>query len=94
MEDTGNTDIEIILAVLAVQHDVCSAAQQIRLRKNSTTTAYKLHPGVIGTQLAEEAGGLTKLFYWLGKPFMQSPKSGTETPIYLATSEEVTSASG
>jgi len=62
--------------------------------KNNTITAYSLHPGVVGTQLAEEAGWLTKLFYWVGKPFMRSPKSGAETTIYLATSEEVTSASG
>jgi NAD(P)-dependent dehydrogenase (short-subunit alcohol dehydrogenase family) len=62
--------------------------------KNSNITVYSLHPGVVGTQLAEEAGWLAKLFYWVGKPFMRSPKSGAETTIYLATSEEVTSASG
>lgn len=53
-----------------------------------------LHPGVVRTQLAEEAGWVTKLLYFIGKPFMRSPKSGAQTSIYLATSEEVKSISG
>jgi NAD(P)-dependent dehydrogenase (short-subunit alcohol dehydrogenase family) len=62
--------------------------------KNSTMTTYSLHPGVVGTQLAEEAGWGMKLFYWIGKPFMRSPASGAATTIYLATSDEVTSMNG
>lgn len=53
-----------------------------------------LHPGVVRTQLAEEANLLMKLFYLIGKPFMRSPKSGAQTTIYLATSDEVESVSG
>lgn len=64
-----------------------------RTKKTSTTT-YSLHPGVVATQLAEEAGWGMKLFYWLGKPFMRSPQSGAETTIYLATSDEVKSHNG
>ncbi|WP_445665109.1 SDR family oxidoreductase [Fodinibius sp. AD559] len=62
--------------------------------ENSTITAYSLHPGVVRTQLAEEAGWAMKFFYWIGKPFMRSPKSGAATTIYLTTSDEVTSMSG
>lgn len=62
--------------------------------ENSAITTYSLHPGVVGTQLAEEAGWATKLFYWIGKPFMRSPKSGAATTIYLASSDEVTSKNG
>jgi NAD(P)-dependent dehydrogenase (short-subunit alcohol dehydrogenase family) len=61
---------------------------------DSSITTYSLHPGVVGTQLAEEAGWTMKLFYWLGKPFMRSPKSGAETTIYLATSDDIESMSG
>jgi NAD(P)-dependent dehydrogenase (short-subunit alcohol dehydrogenase family) len=62
--------------------------------ETSSITTYSLHPGVVGTQLAEEGGWAMKLFYWLGKPFMRSPKSGAATTIYLATSDEVTSMNG
>lgn len=53
-----------------------------------------LHPGIVSTQLAEEASWMMKLFYFIGKPFMRSPKSGAQTSIYLATSDEVKSTGG
>ncbi|PAU94383.1 retinol dehydrogenase [Aliifodinibius salipaludis] len=62
--------------------------------ENSPITTYSLHPGVVGTQLAEEASWAMKLFYWLGKPFMRSPKSGAATTIYLATANDVKSMNG
>ena len=62
--------------------------------KNTAITTNSLHPGVVRTQLAEEANWMMKLFYFIGKPFMRSPKSGAETSIYLATSDEVRSVSG
>jgi NAD(P)-dependent dehydrogenase (short-subunit alcohol dehydrogenase family) len=57
-------------------------------------TTNSLHPGVVRTQLAEEANLLMKLFYTVGKPFMRSPRSGAQTTIYLTTSDEVQSISG
>ena len=62
--------------------------------KDTPITTYSLHPGVVRTQLAEEAGWTMKLFYWIGKPFMRSPKSGAGTTIYLATSEDVQPMNG
>jgi len=62
--------------------------------KDSSITANCLHPGVVRTQLAEEANWLMKLFYLIGQPFMRSPRSGAKTSIYLATSDEVQSTSG
>jgi len=64
-----------------------------RCKKTSITTN-SLHPGVVRTQLAEEANWMMKLFYLVGKPFMRSPKSGAQTTIYLSTSDEVESVSG
>ena len=61
---------------------------------DSSLTANSLHPGVVRTQLAEEASWMMKLFYFIGKPFMRSPKSGAQTSIYLSTSDEVSSVSG
>lgn len=61
---------------------------------DTSVTTNCLHPGVVRTQLAEEANWMTKLFYWIGKPFMKSQKSGAETNIYLATSDEVRNISG
>ena len=59
-----------------------------------TMTANCLHPGVVSTQLSEEAGWGTKFFYFIGKPFMKSPEGGAQTSIYLATSDEVQQISG
>ncbi|NGP87598.1 SDR family oxidoreductase [Fodinibius halophilus] len=61
---------------------------------DSTVTTNSLHPGVVRTQLAEEASWFMKLFYFIGKPFMRSPKSGAKTSIYLSTSDEVADTSG
>lgn len=62
--------------------------------KDTTVTANALHPGVVSTRLASEASWMMKLFYTLGKPFMKSPTSGAETPLYLATADEVTGVGG
>lgn len=59
---------------------------------NVTTNA--LHPGLVGTRLSSQAGWLMKLFYLVGSPLMKSPAKGAETPVYLATSEEVADISG
>lgn len=64
-----------------------------RTADNAITT-YSLHPGVVNTQLAEEAGWPMKLFYWIGKPFMRTPKSGAATTIYLAESDDGESKNG
>ncbi len=57
-------------------------------------TANALHPGMVSTNLASEANWTTKLFYLIGTPFMKSPASGAETPLYLAASDEVKGVSG
>lgn len=62
--------------------------------KGTTITAYSLHPGVVGTQLAEEAGWFMKVVYTVGKPFMRSPRKGAETTIYLATATDIEDESG
>lgn len=62
--------------------------------ENTSITTNCLHPGVVSTQLAENAGWMMKFIYWIGKPFMRSPQSGAQTTIYLATSDEVQSTSG
>lgn len=59
-----------------------------------TITANCLHPGVVNTQLADEASWMMKFFYLVGKPFMRSSKGGAQTSIYLATSDEVSKVSG
>jgi NAD(P)-dependent dehydrogenase (short-subunit alcohol dehydrogenase family) len=61
---------------------------------DTAITANALHPGVVSTQLAEEASVWMKLAYFMGKPFMRSPKSGAQTSIFLATSEEASGTSG
>jgi len=62
--------------------------------EETSITTYSLHPGVVGTQLAEEAGWFMKVAYTVGKPFMRSPKKGAETTIYLATADDIEDKSG
>ena len=62
--------------------------------EDTSVTANALHPGVVSTRLASEASWMMKLFYTIGTPFMKSPASGAETPLYLATSDEVAGVSG
>jgi len=62
--------------------------------KDTSITTFSLHPGVVHTQLAEDASWMMKFFYWIGSPFMRSPKSGAETSIYLATADNVISQNG
>jgi len=65
-----------------------------RRLEGTAVTANALHPGVVSTQLADEASWSMKLFYFIGKPFMKSPGKGAETPVYLAVSDEVEEVSG
>ncbi|MBN2731914.1 MAG: SDR family oxidoreductase [Balneolaceae bacterium] len=61
---------------------------------DTTVTANCLHPGVVNTRLASDASWLMKLFYFIGTPFMRSPKKGAQTSLYLAISDEVSGISG
>ena len=65
-----------------------------RRLQETRVTANALHPGVVSTHLADEASWLMKLFYFVGTPFMKSPRRGAETPLYLAASEQVEGVSG
>lgn len=65
-----------------------------RRMKDTSVTANALHPGVVSTQLADEANWMMKLFYFIGKPFMKSPATGAKTPVYLAVSDEVKGVNG
>lgn len=54
-----------------------------------------LHPGVVGTRLAnKKAGTLTSTVWTMYKPFATTPKKGADTSVYLATSPEVNDVSG
>lgn len=54
-----------------------------------------LHPGVVGTRLAnKKAGALTSTVWSMYKPFAAAPDKGAATSVYLATSPEVRDVSG
>ena len=44
-----------------------------------------LHPGVVATGIASGGGGLIRLGWTIGKPFMLSPEQGAETTLFVAT---------
>lgn len=54
-----------------------------------------LHPGVVGTRLAnKKAGAVTSALWTMYKPFARRPETGADTSVYLATSPEVRDVSG
>lgn len=54
-----------------------------------------LHPGVVGTRLAnKKAGAFTSTVWSMYKPFATPPHKGADTSVYLATSPEVQDVSG
>jgi NAD(P)-dependent dehydrogenase (short-subunit alcohol dehydrogenase family) len=57
-------------------------------------TAYALHPGVVLTNIWDNAKGFLRVIIWLMKPFMISPEKGAETTIYLATQPKLEQRSG
>ncbi len=58
-------------------------------------TANCLHPGVIASGFAQDAGGVFG-FAWnaLMRPFLKDPKAGARTSVFLATSPSVATVSG
>jgi NAD(P)-dependent dehydrogenase (short-subunit alcohol dehydrogenase family) len=64
-------------------------------RYGADLTTNCLHPGVVGTRLAnKKAGALTSTVWTMYKPFASSPKKGANTSVYLASSPEVREVSG
>ncbi|HTV89051.1 MAG TPA: SDR family NAD(P)-dependent oxidoreductase [Stellaceae bacterium] len=55
-----------------------------RLQGTGIMTAC-LHPGVVATGIGGGGGGLVRLGWAIGKPFMLSPEKGAETSLFLAT---------
>lgn len=62
--------------------------------RDKSLSANCLHPGLVHTNLAEEANWFMKMLYFIGQPFMRSARKGAKTSIYLATSGEVQDISG
>jgi len=56
--------------------------------------AYALHPGVVNTSIWDSAMGFLRVFVWVLKLFMITPKKGAETTIYLATQPKLEQKSG
>ena len=60
----------------------------------SKVTANCLHPGVIGSEFAQDEPGLLKTLMKIAKPILMSPEDGAKTSIYLASSPDVATVSG
>jgi NAD(P)-dependent dehydrogenase (short-subunit alcohol dehydrogenase family) len=57
-------------------------------------TAYALHPGVVLTNIWDNAKGFLRVIIWFMKPFMISAEKGAETTIYLATQPKLEQKNG
>jgi retinol dehydrogenase 12 len=58
-----------------------------KYEKDSSITAYSLHPGVVKSNFGSDMNGLLKIGFALARPFMISVQKGAETSIYLATTD-------
>jgi retinol dehydrogenase 14 len=65
-----------------------------RRLEGSGVVANCFHPGVIRTRLTRKANPLVDLGARLAGPFLGSPKSGAETLVHLASSDEAAEVSG
>ncbi len=69
--------------------------KELDRRHGTELTTNCLHPGVVGTSLANKHGKwFTKTIWSLYKPFARTPRRGADTSVYLATSPEVREVSG
>jgi NAD(P)-dependent dehydrogenase (short-subunit alcohol dehydrogenase family) len=69
--------------------------KELDRRHGNELTTNCLHPGVVGTSLAnKKANILTKTVWSLYKPFARRPERGADTSVYLASSPEVRTVSG
>ena len=69
--------------------------KELNRRHGSELTTNCLHPGVVGTSLANKKSKLlTKAVWSLYKPFARTPDRGADTSVYLASSPEVREVSG
>jgi NAD(P)-dependent dehydrogenase (short-subunit alcohol dehydrogenase family) len=67
-------------------YNIMFARELAKRTDGSNITSFSLHPGVVSTNL-DSGGGFSwfGFLFKLGKPFMISPKKGSQTTIYLAT---------
>lgn len=62
--------------------------------KATPVTANAVHPGVVKTPMMLRAPGIFRVVGYLALPFALSPQQGAATSVYLASSPEVSGASG
>jgi NAD(P)-dependent dehydrogenase (short-subunit alcohol dehydrogenase family) len=68
--------------------------RELARRLSGGVTANCLHPGVVASRFADEAGGWTRRLFWLVKRFAISPELGADTIVYVASSPEVSGITG
>jgi NAD(P)-dependent dehydrogenase (short-subunit alcohol dehydrogenase family) len=65
-----------------------------RRMEGTGITANCLHPGVVGTNFAQNNSGAVALFFRAARPFILTPEQGAQTSIYLAASPEAEGVTG
>lgn len=66
----------------------CSRARWRGGSKGPGVVASCLHPGLIGTQIGDRAGGLASVGWRIAKPFLKRPGAGAATSLFLATAPD------
>jgi NAD(P)-dependent dehydrogenase (short-subunit alcohol dehydrogenase family) len=65
-----------------------------RQLEGTGVTSNALNPGMVATGIGQNVKGVWKLLIGLAKPFFLTPERGAQTSIYLASSQEVQTATG
>ncbi len=74
--------------------NILFARELARRLAGTRVTANCLHPGLVASRLADDAGGWAARRFSLAKLFAISPEKGADTLVYLVSSPEVAAVSG
>jgi retinol dehydrogenase-12 len=97
--DINNLQSEKKFAILDTYADtklftVMFTMQLAEQVKGTKVNVNNVDPGIVRTQMVNNAPGMLKIFGYITRPFSVSPEKGAATSIYLASSEEVNTISG
>jgi NAD(P)-dependent dehydrogenase (short-subunit alcohol dehydrogenase family) len=79
---------------LSKLYNILFTRELSRQLQETGVTANCLHPGFVATRFGENTSGAGGLLFRLIKNFAITPEQGAETPVFLASSEQVKDVTG
>jgi NAD(P)-dependent dehydrogenase (short-subunit alcohol dehydrogenase family) len=79
---------------LSKLYNILFTRELSRQLRGTGVTANCLHPGFVATRFGDNTSGAGGLFFRLIKLFAITPEQGAETPVFLASAEQVKGVTG